>query len=248
MRRYILSLAAVSLILGADEIQRIESIVKDITELRIQYEECQDKLDSGSSGTYSLEKKLKDEQQKNILLLSELETCTNSHQENEKLKFRILELEKSNIDTHSVLKAKYDKLLLERENRIKYLENQIKNQPKFKKSSFNQFPKLVMKEKVTQKTQEETQAQKSADKKKNTKEKIIKEEETAPSVYRLKSESDIYKSVDGDVVDRWEEERSFTSNRRYKNWIKITGYFVDQKWRKAEKELWILEKDVFKRD
>lgn len=237
MKRYILSFALASLLCG-DEIQRIESIVKDITLLRIQYEECQEKLGSGDDTLFPLKQTLKDEQQKNILLLSELDACKNSHQENEKLRFRILKLEKSNIDIENLLKAKYEKLLSQKDNRIKDLENQIKNRQKPIKKEFNQFPKLVMKEETVQKGEIPSKINKSD----------IKEQETAPSAYRLKYESDIFESVDGVVVDRWEEERSFTSNRKYKNWVKITGYFVDQRWRKAEKDLWILEENVLKRD
>lgn len=244
MKPYILSLVLASLLFSADdEIQRIESIVKDITQLRVQYETCQEKLDSVSSDTYSLEKQLKDEQQKNILLLSELDTCADSHKENEKLRFQILKLEKSNIDLENRLKAKYEKIVLEKENRIKYLENQIKNKHKTEKKPFNQFPKLVMKENEVEKTQEKLYRKEPRQNLNN-----IQEEETEPSAYRLKYESDIYESVDGVVVDRWEEERSFTSNRKYKKWVKITGYFVDQKWRKAQKDLWVLEKNVVKRD
>ncbi|MCD6260105.1 MAG: hypothetical protein J7J31_10955 [Helicobacteraceae bacterium] len=238
MKRYIFSFALASLLLYADEIQRIESIVKDITLLRTQYEECQEKLSSGGDTLFPLKQTLKDEQQKNILLLSELDACKNSHQENEKLRFRILELEKSNIDLENILKSKYEKLLAQKDNRIKYLENQIKNKQKPIKEEFNQFPKLVMKKETLQKREIPSKIDKSS----------VKEQVTEPSVYRLKYESDIFESVDGVVVDRWEEERSFTSNRKYKNWVKITGYFVDQKWRKAERDLWIVEENILKRD
>ena len=238
MKRYILSLTLASLLVSADEIQRIESIVKDITQLRTQYKECQEKLALTSPcDTYSLEKQIKDEQQKNLLLLSELDSCTNSHKENEKLKYRILELEKSNIELEDILKSKYEEILSAKEKRIKDLENQINNKQKPQKSLFNQFPKLVMKEDRTRKTPS-----------KKEQEQDIVEEQTQPSAYRLKHESDIYNSVAGDVIDRWEEERSFTSNIKYKNWIKITGYFVDKKWRKAGEDLWILEENVLKRD
>lgn len=68
-----------------------------------------------------------------------------------------------------------------------------------------------------------------------------------PSTFRLNKDSDIFNSVDGKVVYNWEEGRSFTSNQRYKGWIKITGYFLDKKWLRAKEELWVLEKNSFKR-
>jgi len=41
------------------------------------------------------------------------------------------------------------------------------------------------------------------------------------------------------VLEQWEKHTSFTSNVKSKNRIKITGYFVNKKWRKASKEMWV---------
>ncbi|MBN2815994.1 MAG: hypothetical protein JXQ67_04875 [Campylobacterales bacterium] len=57
-------------LLDADEIERIESIVSDIQKLRLDYENVQDKL-------MLLEIELKDEKQKNEILLKELEVKYN---------------------------------------------------------------------------------------------------------------------------------------------------------------------------
>lgn len=65
--------------------------------------------------------------------------------------------------------------------------------------------------------------------------------------YRLKQESAIYDSPDGKVIAIWEEKTSFTSNIYKGKWIKITGYFVNMKWKKSTDEMWIKEKDTVKR-
>jgi len=35
--------------------------------------------------------------------------------------------------------------------------------------------------------------------------------------------------------------------KKKKNWVKITGYFIDKKWKKAKKEMWIKDSKVSKR-
>jgi myosin heavy subunit len=65
--------------------------------------------------------------------------------------------------------------------------------------------------------------------------------------YRLKQESAVYDSPDGKVIAIWENKTSFTSNVYKGKWIKITGYFVNMKWKKSTDEMWIKEKDTIKR-
>ena len=64
------------------------------------------------------------------------------------------------------------------------------------------------------------------------------------STFRLNETASIYDEVGGKKVLEWEKNRSFTSNQRTQNWIKITGYFVNRKWQKAEESLWIEESKV----
>ena len=69
-----------------------------------------------------------------------------------------------------------------------------------------------------------------------------------PSSFRVKNETFIYDKPNGKKVVKWEKNRSFTSNQKTQNWIKITGYFVDKKWRKATEPLWIKSTDVKQRN
>ena len=270
MKPYLLSFLTVSVLLGADEIERIESIVKDIADLRSQYEQCREQLKTKAlvqnpflcaqeqDKISLLTHALKDEQQKNTLLLSELQTVQNSQTFHKDLELKILKLENSKKKQEKIinskeneleeLRKKYEELFLTQEKEIIALKNQIKSRenPKIVKEKkvalkqceeANPFPKLVMRGSHKQKKQ---QAKGSATK--------IVEEQTQPLTYRLKTQSDIYKSVDGEIKESWEQQRSFTSDRRYKNWIKITGYFVERKWRKAKEDLWVLEENVLQRD
>ena len=120
--------------LNADEIQRINSIVSDITQLRSDYAYCQTKL-------IDKEIKLKDAKEKNILLVKELDSANSlgntTHNDNAKV-------------------AKLEKMLQEKEVLLKQLkhENRVllaKVNAKTKSS----FPKLVMKEKYKKSNQDD---------------------------------------------------------------------------------------------
>jgi len=98
----------------------------------------------------------------------------------------------------------------------------------------NPFPKLLKKE------------TKPAPKKK--KENVSKSTSISTSgVYRIKGESSIYDAKEGKVIEIWEDTRSFTSNVFKDEWIKITGYFVDKKWRKASNEMWVKRENTIHR-
>ncbi len=70
---------------------------------------------------------------------------------------------------------------------------------------------------------------------------------TEASAYRVKKESSVYDAPQGQIIDVWEENTSFTSNISTDDWIKITGYFVDKKWKKATKEMWVKKEETLKR-
>lgn len=71
---------------------------------------------------------------------------------------------------------------------------------------------------------------------------------TKPKTFRTNKEAPIYDAKNGKIIDTWEKRRSFTSYIESGDWIKITGYFVDRKWRKAKKELWIKKEDAIVRN
>ena len=65
--------------------------------------------------------------------------------------------------------------------------------------------------------------------------------------FRFDVEANVYDSINGDIIDRWDAKTSFTSNQKTDRWVKITGYFVDKKWQKAKKDMWVESDKVFQR-
>ncbi len=199
--------------LHADEMQRIESIVSDITKLRVDYEKCQKSLKGKETIKVNMQKHeknedeireykrlLRDEREKNDILKDEIESLT-----------------------MLLIKSKKEKSESKKAPTI-CIENKSIDQ--------NHFPDLVPKNiKIEEK-------------------KIIIEDKiqnfkAAP--FCLKIDSSIYDGIDGEKIDEWKKETSFTSNKKTAIWIKITGYFVNQKWQKAKKDMWVLYERVSKK-
>lgn len=65
-----------------------------------------------------------------------------------------------------------------------------------------------------------------------------------PQTYVIKYESIIYDYPRGTNIGKWDVGTTFTSNKKFDYWIKVTGYFVNGKWKKADQELWIKEAQV----
>lgn len=145
-----------------------------------------------------------------------------------------------------LIEDKYKKLLKIKEDRIYYLQNRL-NVKKVIKNQIckddNVFPKLLLKDKHNKAVQVN----------------VIKDEiniienkmeiitSIKASTYRLKRNSDIYDDVDGNKIDTWEKSRSFTSTKKSQNWVQISGYFEDRKWKKSSQELWIQLQNVSQR-
>lgn len=70
---------------------------------------------------------------------------------------------------------------------------------------------------------------------------------SGPSAYRMASDAPVYNAPNGRVVDTWEARRSFTSGTTANGWVKITGYFVNRVWQRADQDLWVKESDVIRR-
>lgn len=67
--------------------------------------------------------------------------------------------------------------------------------------------------------------------------------------YRMNGDAAVYDGPNGQVVDTWEDRRSFTAAEPSEGWIKITGYFVNRIWKSAgaKERLWVKEGDVIRR-
>lgn len=70
---------------------------------------------------------------------------------------------------------------------------------------------------------------------------------SGPSAYRMATDAPIYNAPGGSQVETWEARRSFTSGTASNGWVKITGYFVNRVWQRADRDLWVKESDVIKR-
>ncbi len=118
---------------------------------------------------------------------------------------------------------KYKQLLKSKDIEIKTFKNNKFNNP-------NEFPKLILK-------------------KEYFKYKIV---DTKASTYRLKTRSTIHNDINGEQIDIWDKEVSFTTNvkatlKSEDSWLKITGFFIDGAWEKAQYKMWIKAKYVKKR-
>jgi len=208
--------------LYSDEMQRIEAIVQDITELRAEYEECQDKLENKTKSKISVttsrpdkyEQLYKKEKQKNIILKAELDFQTDLQKSNKILSSRVKELEKQLLSKNNILKTKV---------------KTKKNQDKICKE-VDTFPNLMMK--------------KEYQKKSSSINKIIK---FKASPFKLNVDAIVYNSINGKKIDKWSKGRYFTSNKKTSKWIQVTGYFVNKKWRSSKKEMWIKIAQVSKK-
>ncbi|QSZ41691.1 hypothetical protein GJV85_06085 [Sulfurimonas aquatica] len=223
--------------INADEIQRIESIVKDISKLRSDYVKCQDELDLCSL-------KLKDETQKNIILQDELKLYSNFSKKEKEFRNEIDSLKKRLKEATKALKTKE----IENKNLLLSMnENNISSENSnncFKiqtNEDENKFPDLEMKEKYKQEKQKNVKMQTAQ--KKDAKIIVF-----TPSAFRLNKDADIYDAIDGNKIGKWEKRTSFTSNQKTDSWVKVTGYFIDKVWGPSKKEIWVKASDVMQRD
>lgn len=200
MKFILLALSLFSLYVNADEIQRIESVVADIQKLRFDYDKSQEDLSLA-------QEQIRDEKQKNTILLNELKKVENEIKD---LKNQIKSLENKSL-------SKSSKKVTIKEKNQKCLENKIEKK--------NEFPKLQMKNETKQKQNRDTNSY----------------------TYRLNKNAKIYNAQDGAALFEWEERRSFTSNLKSGDWIRITGYFTDGIWHKSTKELWVKVEDAKRR-
>ncbi|MDA7817443.1 hypothetical protein N9A28_04585 [Sulfurimonas sp.] len=113
-------------------------------------------------------------------------------------------------------------LELTNSNLVKQIKNLKQKISGLQKS--NDFPKLIMKN--------------------DTEDTLITFKATS---FHLNTDSIIYNEIDGDKVGKWVESTSFTSSIRTNSWIKITGYFVDRKWRAAKDDMWVKLSHVTKK-
>jgi len=201
--------------LNAGEIQRIDSMLKSISNLR----DTNVKLE-GELSVCNIQ--LKDEQEKNIILKSELDLYSNYPPKEEDYKQRIKKLKNQLKEANNLLKTKEkcsEKIIIKtivKKEKVKTKENNLINQIIEEE---NPFPKLKLKSKYVK-----------------------------ASAYRVNKEAAIYDGINGTEIEKWEVKTSFTSNQETDKWIKVTGYFVDKIWRKSLRDIWVKQEDATRRD
>jgi hypothetical protein len=184
--------------LNADETQRLEAILKDISNLRTSYEVCESKLEA---------------------LGEERDSSQDFRAKEREYEKKIATLENKILVQNALLSKKT------RDSSAKKAKQTLS--PKCEET--NPFPKLLMKEKYA-----------AAD----TEDKI---ETFKASAFRLNETASIYDGPNGKKIDAWEKDTSFTSDRKTKNMIEITGYFVNKLWSKSTKAMWVESKYASKR-
>ena len=286
--KYLSVIIFLGLLLNADEIDRMEVMVKDIEKLRSNYSQCQEELEKQIHNNIipfgelenslkreiveknktiqeykkrldkqtvdnivpridtkkvinekdkiirSYKKRLNEEMFKNSILISKLNLAKKNNN-----------FEKPTNKLNEIVKTKEKEI-----NNLKYEILQLKKSKEKMKNNLiiskkeevvcaedNKFPKLIMKDSLKDKisTSEKTSIQKEIKKK------------VKASTFRLKVDSDIYGSLNGDIIYHWKKGTSFTSYMMTENWIKITGHFNAGQWGRAKEELWIKKVNIIKR-
>ncbi len=188
------------LALHADEIERIDGIVSDISKLRTDYAACQ--------------KELAEVKQTNSALKTEISSMEELNARNKEPFEKEIETLKKDVEQSKRLLEKKDK-------EIKHLNSKIVST----QTPDNQFPKLVMKDEYNKQDDNLTYFKAAS--------------------FRLKGDTYIYDGVNGQKMEIWDKDTSFTSYLKKDGWVKITGYFVDKVWVSAkDKEMWVKESSI----
>ncbi len=241
--KYIIISIILSIFVNASEINRVQTIIKDINTLREDYNRCKkeleiqnisnniiEKIDSSPDTKEELKKykKLLDKEKlKNTILIAKFDLLNNN---NEKSNNKSLKLCKTKEKENKRLIKKYIKEMQNKDNIIKNLKNQIKLTKNTTSTSLKIDQNNIKENKIVE-----------------TKKIIEKKVFSKASTYRTTKNSNIYNAVNGKILYEWERNIAFTSNVMTQNWVKITGYFIDDKWRRSKEKLWIKKTNIVKR-
>jgi flagellar biosynthesis chaperone FliJ len=227
--------------LAGDEIERIESIVNDVTELRANYELCRVRLSSLEQEQNGLRS---EEAEAYKAKIADLEKALADRGEQERLTKRSLEHANMQI-------SQLEQLVSEQKRHIATLNTAPEARVVTKTVTLqaacperNPFPQLKMKEEPLLEPAPQPQNEPAKPAGAEQMQTVYFE----PSAFRVSTDADICDAPGGSVVERWEASTSFTSNQKRGGWIRITGYFVDRQWRpNKERELWVKEGLTLKR-
>ncbi|HFU73951.1 MAG TPA: hypothetical protein ENK65_00195 [Helicobacteraceae bacterium] len=243
----------------ANETKRIEDIVSDITQLRQAYEQCQNDLQGQNKSLHALTEKTQVQQVENDAEKNRATRIIEDYKvENALLLKREQKLQRE-LDTIKKRVASLEQLVKDQREHIASMSsNDTKVQTPCKTTNTNPFPKLLPKnapEKKIVVTKEVTAlkddthvASKTVIHAKEEKKVVAVSEFFDPTTFRLKEESNIFNAPHGKALKTWEAKTSFTSNEKRGAWTRITGYFVEGKWRPSGKnQFWIETKRIEKK-
>jgi small-conductance mechanosensitive channel len=223
LKKILLALSVSTILVANDE---IEQLIKDITDLRYNYEICKGKLEK-----YKLSAMHEGDEDgaiyaQNIQLKNEVQRLKNENNNHRDLVKKYDSLTNQNIKLKDQIQ---DLLQISQTLRqeLKNRNNIISSQTQAMKESKQSTPKIV---KRTPKI-EPTHA--------------ITYFDARP--FRITKDADILDRPNGNVIERWSAMTSFTSNQKSQGYVKITGYFIDGKWLPSSQDMWVKESSTKKR-
>ncbi|WP_295023144.1 hypothetical protein [Sulfurimonas sp.] len=219
------------------------------------------KICSSKANTEQKKHKNELEHQKNIAKIENFKFA-NREQSKEKIakKEQQKVLEKTVVQNKTVKKEqpKLDEKVvpqksMAKKEQLKSIENIQPKESETKKGQLKLVEKTLPEEDVLKKLQDVADKHRPENSSKKVNESIKSSQlqgviKFEPTSFRLNARSSIFNAINGIKVDEWEKDRTFTSNQKTDNWIKITGYFIDRKWQSTGEQMWIREKDVFKKN
>jgi myosin heavy subunit len=257
MQKTIVSLVFVFTCMQADELTRINALADEVKILRKNYEQCQKQLHT-SQPPLVVTTPLKPQQNRHDLQTKNdhlKETNTQLQKELQKVRKQHNQLIKK-LQQYSQQLKEYKKQLADAKaktqacsKRLLAYKQQKKEKQKYKrKVTFFHTPQktctkeqrslqktqILLRKKELPKTYLALNANKEV--------RIIRAKDiyiTPPTTYKTLKDANIYDATKTKVIQKWVKGVLFTSYAQTKEWVKITGYFIGNKWVEAKKEMWI---------
>ncbi len=250
MKRIVLGFACVGVLVYANEVERINRLVDEVKQLRLNCDACEEKLlhcengkemEKDESFSKDCEVTLQDEKEKSEILLREIDANARKEHHYE-THIKDLQIELSHAQAALAEQSKENEKL---KKQLKQLQKQLQE---IKHAHTQKKPKTQLPPKELVVTLKDEKVRLALDEQGRV---VVKKRSdiviTKPKIFRTKRDAKIYNAINGKIVTRWEKGTSFTSYIESGEWIKITGYFVDKKWTKATRELWIKKVDAKER-
>lgn len=258
------SILMTAAVLLGNEVERIESIVNDVTKLRNNYETCKAELGrmgaAQPEGHQKLEALQREIGMQRELYEREIERMKQELDASEKkiaLLGESLQEAKAQIGTPqpecTPLVAEPSKVPECRCPEVQKVY--VKGDP-LPCPDPNPFPKLLMKEEYRAMKQNGALSSTPAEDVHSLRQddvvasEVIVQKSTyfKACAFRIKEDAEIYDAPGGKVIATWEARTSFTSGERRGEWIRITGYFVERKWQPTgEQKMWVEARHTIKR-